>query len=191
MDVRQSRQLHGRATNFDWRVRMASRYPLTIDGVNYSVEVDQLDAGFSVSIDGGEPILLDVALSGVPGLMSLIGTSGNWQGYVVPTSDGWRVTSNNKTLDVQNSQAARKQRGSSTTEDPPGKISAPLAGVLTEIRVQVGDVVAEGQTVAVIEAMKMQNEIKIPSAGKITAVHIEAGGRAEKSDLIIEYEVSD
>ena len=50
---------------------------------------------------------------------------------------------------------------------------------------------AEGQTVAVIEAMKMQNEIKVPSAGKITVIHVEVGGRAEKSDLVIEYEVSD
>ena len=170
---------------------MASRYPLTIDGVNYSVEIDQLDTGFSVSIDGGDSFLVDVALSGVPGLMSLIESNGNWQGYVVSTSDGWRITANNKTLSVQNSQAARKQRGSSVTEDPPGKVSAPLAGVLTEIRVKVGDIVAEGQTVAVIEAMKMQNEIKVPSAGKIPVIHVEAGGRAEKSDLIVEYEVSD
>ena len=107
------------------------------------------------------------------------------------TSDGWRITANNKTLSVQNSQAVRKQRGSSVTEDPPGKVSAPLAGVLTEIRVKVGDIVAAGQTVAVIEAMKMQNEIKVPSAGKITVIHVEDGGRAEKSDLVVEYEVSD
>ena len=101
---------------------MASRYPLTIDGVNYSVEIDQLDTGFSVSIDGGDSFLVDVALSGVPGLMSLIESNGNWQGYVVSTSDGWRITANNKTLSVQNSQAVRKQRGSSVTEDPPGKV---------------------------------------------------------------------
>ena len=170
---------------------MASRYPRTIDGVNYSVEIDQLDTGFSVSIDGGDSFLVDVALSGVPGLMSLIESNGNWQGYVVSPSDGWRITANNKTLSHRNSQAARKQRGSSVTEDPPGKVSAPLAGVLTEIRVKVGDIVAEGQTVAVIEAMKMQNELKVPSAGKITVIHVEAGGRAEKSDLIVEYEVSD
>ena len=170
---------------------MASRYPLTIDGVNYSVEIDQVDTGFAVSIDGGDTFLVDVALSGVPGLMSLIASNGNWQGHVVPTSDGWRITANNKTLSVQNSQAVRKQRGSSVTEDPPGKVSAPLAGVLTEIRVKVGDIVTEGQTVAVIEAMKMQNEIKVPSAGKITVIHVEAGDRAEKSDLVVEYEVSD
>ena len=165
---------------------MASRYPLTIDGVNYSVEIDQLDTGFSVSIDGGDSFLVDVALSGVPGLMSLIESNGNWQGYVVSTSDGWRITANNKTLSVQNSQAARKQRGSSVTEDPPGKVSAPLAGVLTEIRVKVGDIVAEGQTVAVIEAMKMQNEIKAGIDGKVEKIMCKPGERIEANVPLME-----
>ena len=165
---------------------MASRYPLTIDGVNYSVEIDQLDTGFSVSIDGGDSFLVDVALSGVPGLMSLIESNGNWQGYVVSTSDGWRITANNKTLSVQNSQAVRKQRGSSVTEDPPGKVSAPLAGVLTEIRVKVGDIVTEGQTVAVIEAMKMEHRIVAPSDGMVSKVNFSAGDQVQQGDVLVE-----
>ena len=72
-----------------------------------------------------------------------------------------------------------------------GGLSAPMPGKLTKLFARIGETVEEGETLLVIEAMKMQNEIKVPSAGKITVIHVEAGGRAEKSDLIVEYEVSD
>ena len=73
----------------------------------------------------------------------------------------------------------------------PGKISVPLAGILIEIRVSPGDVIKNGDTVAVIEAMKMQNEIKAPTDGVVTEIHLESGARAEKGDVILDYEVSE
>ena len=170
---------------------MASRYPLTIDNVNYIVQLEIGDESVFVTIDDGEPFEIDVTTSGLPGLMSIFQSEGNWLGYVVPEAEGWRISHNNKEFRVTNTQSARKSRSSGGSEDPPGKISVPLAGILTEIRVSLGDFVKNGDTVAVVEAMKMQNEIKAPTNGTITEIHLAPGARAEKGDLILDYEVSE
>ena len=52
---------------------------------------------------------------------------------------------------------------------------APLPGTITEVRVQVGDSVKVGDTVIVLEAMKMQNNIEADCEGKITSVLVTRG----------------
>lgn len=54
-------------------------------------------------------------------------------------------------------------------------IKAPLPGVITEVKVNVGDAVNAGDTVVVLEAMKMANNITAEKAGKVTAVCVQAG----------------
>jgi biotin carboxyl carrier protein len=56
------------------------------------------------------------------------------------------------------------------------------------VRVAVGDRIAAGQALLVIEAMKMQNEIQAPLPGAVTAIHCQAGGRVEQGALVLEYE---
>ena len=66
---------------------------------------------------------------------------------------------------------------------PQGKgevVTAPLPGVILDIKVKVGDVVKAGQTVAVLEAMKMENEIEATTSGTVTAVN------AGKGDSVLE-----
>ena len=54
-------------------------------------------------------------------------------------------------------------------------VKAPLPGVITEIKVAVGDTVAAGDTLVVLEAMKMANNIEAEKAGKVTAVCVKQG----------------
>ncbi len=56
-----------------------------------------------------------------------------------------------------------------------GDVTAPLPGVLVAIAVQVGDAVAVGTELCVLEAMKMKNPIKATRAGKVTAIHVTVG----------------
>jgi biotin carboxyl carrier protein len=86
---------------------------------------------------------------------------------------------------------ASGRRGRSTVgggADPLGKVSAPLAGVVVAVHVAVGDHVEQGAVLAVVEAMKMQNEVHAPHPGTITAIRVEAGGRCERGDVLVEYE---
>ena len=55
------------------------------------------------------------------------------------------------------------------------KVNSPLPGVIVEVSVKEGQAVKSGQKVAVLEAMKMENEISAPKDGTITAIHVNKG----------------
>lgn len=65
------------------------------------------------------------------------------------------------------------------------KITSPLPGVIIEISVKEGDVIKAGQKVAVIEAMKMENEIQSDFDGTVTAINANKGDSLLEGDPII------
>ena len=74
---------------------------------------------------------------------------------------------------------ARKQAPEAKQESKPAskgmKVTAPLPGTITEVKVTVGQAVKEGDTVVVLEAMKMQNNIEAETNGTITEIHVSNG----------------
>ncbi len=65
------------------------------------------------------------------------------------------------------------------------KIEAPMPGNVLKVNVKVGDSVAEGQAVAVLEAMKMENDIVAPSAGTVASVNISVGDAINTGDVLV------
>ena len=64
-------------------------------------------------------------------------------------------------------------------------IKAPLPGVILDIKVKVGDTIAKGQTVAILEAMKMENNINADREGTVVSINVEKGQSiAEGTDII-------
>ena len=53
-----------------------------------------------------------------------------------------------------------------------GSVCAPMPGTILSVNVRVGDTVKKGSVLAILEAMKMENEIQAPSDGTVTAVHV-------------------
>ncbi|OPX32119.1 MAG: hypothetical protein B1H09_01195 [Gemmatimonadaceae bacterium 4484_173] len=66
-----------------------------------------------------------------------------------------------------------------------GDIIAPLPGAILKVLVAVDEEVTEGQTVAVMEAMKMENEIESPVTGKVTAIAVKEGDTILENALIM------
>ena len=65
-------------------------------------------------------------------------------------------------------------------------MKSPLPGVILEIKVKEGDMVKRGQTLLILEAMKMENDIKSDRDGKVTAIQVSKGESIlEGTDLII------
>ena len=64
-------------------------------------------------------------------------------------------------------------------------ITAPMPGKILDIKVNVGDVVTENQVLAVLEAMKLENEIVAPRAGTITAVIATKGAPIDVGQTIV------
>lgn len=64
-------------------------------------------------------------------------------------------------------------------------IKAPLPGVILDIKVKVGDTISKGQTVAILEAMKMENNINSDRDGQVVSINVEKGQSiAEGTDII-------
>lgn len=64
------------------------------------------------------------------------------------------------------------------------KVNAPMPGTILEVKVAVGDTVEAGQALAVLEAMKMENDISSPCAGKVLSVNTTKGAAVETGTLI-------
>ena len=65
-------------------------------------------------------------------------------------------------------------------------ITSPLPGTVTKFCVKVGDKVAAGQTVLMLEAMKMENEITAESAGTVKTLLVEAGAQVQSGQALVE-----
>ncbi|WP_323736719.1 sodium-extruding oxaloacetate decarboxylase subunit alpha [Methanosphaera sp. ISO3-F5] len=69
-----------------------------------------------------------------------------------------------------------------------GALTSAMQGMIVKLKVKVGDKVNEGDTVAVLEAMKMENDVKADRSGKITEIFISEGDTVEKDDVLMVIE---
>ena len=67
-------------------------------------------------------------------------------------------------------------------------IKTPLPGVIIDVKVNVGDTVAKGQTVVILEAMKMENNINADREGKVTAIQVAKGDTVADGAVLIVLE---
>ena len=68
----------------------------------------------------------------------------------------------------------------------PAPLVAPMPGLVVRITVQPGDMVTAGQALVVMEAMKMENELRAPAAGTVKAVLVQPGTAVEKGATLVE-----
>ncbi|XP_048197089.1 propionyl-CoA carboxylase alpha chain, mitochondrial [Perognathus longimembris pacificus] len=73
-------------------------------------------------------------------------------------------------------------------EDTSSILRSPMPGVVVAVSVKPGDMVAEGQEICVIEAMKMQNSMTAGKTGKVKLVHCKTGDTVGEGDLLVELE---
>lgn len=69
-----------------------------------------------------------------------------------------------------------------------GKLNAPMPGKILKVLVNSGSMVKAGDPVIILEAMKMENELKSPVDGTLIAVHVDEGQSVEKNELLLEIE---
>jgi biotin carboxyl carrier protein len=76
----------------------------------------------------------------------------------------------------------------SGTEDVDINIASPLAGSISSVLVNVGDMVEKGDVILIISAMKMENKITAKSSGKIKYINCNEGDQVNKGAILIEFE---
>jgi biotin carboxyl carrier protein len=158
-------------------------YDVTIDGKNYRLDLNRADGRWSCRLDGRE-LQVDAILAR-PDVLSL--RIGN-MAYEVKSE---RVA-NDLHLWVGSTRFAaevrdpRSLRGRSRIGDDhgPKKITAPMPGKVVRLLVREGDEVEPGAGVAVVEAMKMQNEIKSPKKGTVQKILVSEGATVNAGDVL-------
>ena len=89
---------------------------------------------------------------------------------------------------AQAATTAEPAEGGSANVNTNNAIKAPLPGVITSIEVAVGDEVKAGDTLLVLEAMKMANNIEAEKDGKVTAICVQPGQSVMEDDALVVIE---
>jgi len=88
-------------------------------------------------------------------------------------------------------EAVRQARTSSARPAGPQPLRAPMPGLVVRVEVHPGDEVIAGQGVLIVEAMKMENELRAPVAARVRAVHVREGVAVEKDAVLVDFEPLD
>ena len=138
-----------------------------VGGKSVAVDLVELRSGMSVRIDGR---MVDLTVEGKPPEVGIV-ASGH-RSYVRVESERLRAA------------AAAKEGGAGGGDK---SVKSPMPGRVLKLLAAVGDVVEAGQPLLVMEAMKMENEIKAKGPGKVVEVHVKAGDTVERNAKLFTF----
>ena len=85
-------------------------------------------------------------------------------------------------MDEHAMMLARRRGGSFSRS---GDVSAPMPGLIVQVPVEIGQQVAQGETLVILESMKMQNELQSPVGGTVESIHCSHGQTVDKGELLL------
>jgi biotin carboxyl carrier protein len=172
---------------------MINRYTVTIDGRTRAVEIEDVEGKLRVVVDGRERELDVRSLEG-GGVWSclegegarLIEVDGVGKKLTIEVShpDGEpRIC----TAEVSDARATAAKPGAHTVTASTGPLTlrAPIPGKVVKVLVKRGDGVEAGQALLVLEAMKMENELRAPRAGVVSLLHVPEGAAVDTGQDLI------
>lgn len=168
---------------------MALKLTLDLDGVSHEVEVETGPGGERIRL-GDRWYSVELEATGRPNLYSLLVDGRSYEVYAEGRPGGWDVLIGVDvfSVDTGRSRGARERNGGIAPPTGVWLLRSPLAGIVSDVRVQPGDAVGQGQVLLVVESMKMNNELSAARAGRVAAVHVGAGDRVERGAALIQVE---
>ncbi len=160
------------------------KYTAIINEKAYQVEIG---ANNTVLIDG-EPHTVD--FRGIDGttLYSLLMDNVSWEVLVARDGDEYRVLIDGE-LHVVNIQDERTRKLAKAGKALVGAgeliVKAPMPGLVRGVNVAVGDTVVARQGVVILEAMKMENELRAPRVGVVKEVRVKPGDKVEQGQALV------
>ncbi len=127
-----------------------STFKYTIDGKEYNVEIGEVTDNIASVTVNGEQFSVEMEQAAEPEKKKVV-------------------------LGQPKADAAESEPTAAANVNTANALKAPLPGTITEIKVQVGDEVKEGDTLVVLEAMKMANNLEAEKSGKVTAICVKVG----------------
>jgi biotin carboxyl carrier protein len=159
-------------------------YEVIVEGKTHRIELEKAGAGWECRVDG-RPILID-ALIPYHDVLSLLVNGHSYEIKREQTATGlhlW-VGSNRFAVELRDPRSLRSRQKAAGDEKGPRKILAPMPGRIVRLLVGEGSVVEAGQGIVVVEAMKMQNEIKSPKKGVVKKISTAPGAAVNPGDTL-------
>ncbi|MDA1195038.1 MAG: biotin/lipoyl-binding protein [Planctomycetota bacterium] len=170
-----------------------TRYYVQWAGRERVVEIRQGAAGLEVLVDG-EPHPADVTTVEGSDLLNLLVDRQSWT-YAARFEDGAAMLSFHDRevrvpIEDERGRLARLATGGSgAAGSGDAEIKSVMPGIVKSLLVAVGDAVQAGQPLLILEAMKMENEIRAPRAGAVGSLHVTAGQAVEKGARLVSLRV--
>jgi glutaconyl-CoA/methylmalonyl-CoA decarboxylase subunit gamma len=164
------------------------RYRVEIRGKDFVIDVEEFAADrFAVTVGNQS---YEVTLAGDEDLPGATITPG-----IAPTHGGAAARQASPSARIaaraEESTAAPADTSGAAPRRPAsggaGTLNAPMPGVIVELSVGPGDTVQRGQTIAILDAMKMQNNIKSPRAGTIAEVYVAVGQAVGHGEPMVRF----
>ncbi|MCE4122083.1 biotin/lipoyl-binding protein [Prevotella copri] len=157
-----------------------AKYEYKVKGVDYVVEIQDIEGNIANVTVNGIPFEVEMKQPVKAGKQK------------VKLSEERRVKSEefNSSSSATNASSATSESSAPTTKPAAAAASgkpvvAPLPGTINEIKVKVGDKVNAGDTVVVLEAMKMQNNIDAETSGTIASINVNKGDAVMEGDTLV------
>jgi biotin carboxyl carrier protein len=158
-------------------------YDINVEGTNYRLEVDRVDGRWATRLDGRD-VEIDAVLARRDVLSIIVGG----KAYEIKrertaTDMHLWVGSRRYTVQLRDPRALRS-RAVADDGKGPRKLLAPMPGKVVRVLVKEQGTVEAGQGVVVVEAMKMQNEIKSPKKGVVRRMIAAEGANVNAGDVL-------
>jgi biotin carboxyl carrier protein len=164
---------------------IAMRYVTTVDGHEYIIDI--IDE-HQVNIDGVMH-QVDFMSVGDSQVYSLLVNGKSVDASVTQNDDTWQILFQGNqykgTVEDEREKRLRAALGGRVIEKEDFHLKAPMPGMVISIPVQDGEAVHKGDVLAILESMKMQNELRSPRDGKVTRIRVKAGERVEQKETIL------
>src|SRR5262249_15159574 len=149
----------------------AMKYEVRIGGKTRVVELTRVSETWRITLDGN-PLDVD-AVEVATNTFSILLNGESYEVRIAPKPDGKLVVSTSTeefVCEVADPRAWRGRRHGTMEAEGRQQITAPMPGKIVRLLVNAGDEVEVGQGILVVEAMKMQNEIRSPKSGRMEKI---------------------
>ncbi|MEZ4378200.1 MAG: biotin/lipoyl-containing protein [Gemmatimonadales bacterium] len=162
------------------------KYLVTIGERRIEVEI----TGQDVRVDGTPVAAHLEGIPGTPALRLVLDDVPVELAVEGRTADQWQLVAAGTVHEVEvvdeRTAHIRSLAGASGVQAAGGSVKAPMPGLVVRVLVEVGATVEKGQGLVVLEAMKMENELRAPADGIVTALHATTGAAVDKGAVLVE-----